>query len=678
VEAISDDPSPQFHLRKAALIDTLGYPHVFYGGDYLRHAFRDATGWHREILDAEVGTGWDVAAALDGQGRIHVSYAYRYLTSGQEWYRSQLKQAVNTNGTWQIERVDCGPVGGETSIAIDPAGATHIIYLDDFCDVKHVSNASGTYVTEHVAFGDGGQCEAPANALALDSDGHAHVLTFPIPGDFDSLVRYMTNESGTWVAEVLREFSASEAGSPSIAVDHQNRVHIMYFDPENLVLRHGTRDAGIWSYETVDADAPAGLDIDLRLGSDDTLHVSYWGSGALKYASGKTGAWNLETITDNLGDYGGQSALALGPTSAFVAYHDWTTHTFKIATKESGAWTSDLLDTSDVDGSTPSIALDPAGHAYVAHQDVLRLCLVMTTNASGEWKDEPIDCTQDAGYDASTKVDKDGKVHVLFWAYALHTRPLMHATNASGIWVLEQIDSSVAEDTPSAMAIDSEGHLHVIYEFTYATNSSGSWLTQVIDPDCFPESAMPTQGIALGASGAIHVGYSCVSETLGPVIRHATLRGGTWTVEDVETMGCGPLAGCAQAQMMGMALDGSETPWFVYWADANVSGQTPTPGFVLAGRVAGSWVRETHDVPGGRGRFSFAVAADGTPHIAVKDWDRNDLLYFTKVSGAWQSVVVDSEGVVGDSPNLILGPDGKPQIVYLDSSTASVHYAKHQ
>ena len=70
-------------------------------------------------------------------------------------------------------------------------------------------------------------------------------------------LKYITNATGSWVAETLD--SIGDVGwYTSIAVDSQDKVHISYYDDTNDDLKYITNVTGSWVAETLDSIGDVG------------------------------------------------------------------------------------------------------------------------------------------------------------------------------------------------------------------------------------------------------------------------------------------------------------------------------------------------------------------------------------------------------------------------------------
>ena len=115
-------------------LDSSGYPHIsyFYCGTTtdpkcdifdLRYAYKDASGWFTQTVDAAGDVGLYTSLALDSQDYPHISY---FAVE-----QGDLKYAHQDENGWHIETVDsAGDVGRYTSLALGKNDAVHISYYD--------------------------------------------------------------------------------------------------------------------------------------------------------------------------------------------------------------------------------------------------------------------------------------------------------------------------------------------------------------------------------------------------------------------------------------------------------------------------------------------------------------------------------------------------------------------
>jgi hypothetical protein len=153
-------------------LDGSGYPHISYfdeTNDDLKYAYRDASGWHTEAVDAAGDAAWGscTSLALDGSGHPHISYF--------GWTYDDLKYAYRDASGWHTETVDAEYyVGFYTSLALDASGCPHISYYEEnVADLKYAyRDASAGWHTETV---DAEYYLGFYMSLALDASGYPHI-----------------------------------------------------------------------------------------------------------------------------------------------------------------------------------------------------------------------------------------------------------------------------------------------------------------------------------------------------------------------------------------------------------------------------------------------------------------------------------------------------------------------
>ena len=122
-----DCPKYFFKMTDRSLrLDANGHPHIAYGDDHLYYAWYDGSIWHFEAADEAPGVGRHASLALDENGYPHISYF--------DDYNDDLKYAYRDASGWHTQIVNSawnGNLEGGTSLAMDGNGYAHISYYDD-------------------------------------------------------------------------------------------------------------------------------------------------------------------------------------------------------------------------------------------------------------------------------------------------------------------------------------------------------------------------------------------------------------------------------------------------------------------------------------------------------------------------------------------------------------------
>ena len=270
-------------------VDGTGGVHVSYQhGTDLKYAScaascMTAASWATVVVDQGGDLGAYTSLALDESGRVHVSYSdgtnvdLKYATCAA---------SCTTAANWQTVVVDqTGFVGAYTSLAVDGSGRVHVSYQGD-ADLKYATCPAGCTVAANwtnVAVDQTGYAGA-YSSLAVDGSGRLHVSYFEeTKGD----LRYATCAADCTTAANWQTVAADEAGdigySASLAVDGSGRLHVSYADFTNGDLKYATCAADCtspssWQTTALDHTGNLGGEDYTSLAVDPSggVHVSYF------------------------------------------------------------------------------------------------------------------------------------------------------------------------------------------------------------------------------------------------------------------------------------------------------------------------------------------------------------------------------------------------------------------
>lgn len=297
-------------------------------------------------------------------------------------------------------------------------------------------------------------------------------------------------------------------------------------------------DAEGWSIYTVDTDAWGSS---IALDTDNNVHIGYIGGyGDLKYATNKTGPWQIFTLDNPPGWVGDRTSISLDLNGkVHIAYIDKISSLLKYATNKSGSWQiftiTNVGDVPPLQGNC-SIDLDSNNKVYIAFQycpPPSSFCEARyATNKSGSWQ---IYTIEDKSIFPSLALDSNDKIHVL---YLKPSYELKYATNATGSWKKYLLDNSVDDlDFYSDIAVDSNNKPHISYYkfgccLNYATNISGYWQIFAIDPEGYGTGIH--NSIALDSNNSVHISYMDATDD---DLKYATNKSGTWEIIGIDSEG---------------------------------------------------------------------------------------------------------------------------------------------
>ena len=236
------------------------------------------------------------AAVLSGPLLPGTTYDATVLTGIQDAGGRPLAAAHAwsfTTRTWQPVAVDqTGVVGTFTSLAVDGSGRVHVSYEDDTNgDLKYATCAASCTTATNWQTVPVDQSGGYDTSLGVDGNGRLHV-SYLDPTNAD--LKYATcaascTTATSWQTAVI-DHSWNVGYHTSLAVDGSGRVHVSYQDQTNYDLKYATCAASCtiatsWQTAVVDDHRQSGLVgwyTSLAVDGNGAVHVSYF-SGVLKY-----------------------------------------------------------------------------------------------------------------------------------------------------------------------------------------------------------------------------------------------------------------------------------------------------------------------------------------------------------------------------------------------------------
>jgi methionine-rich copper-binding protein CopC len=253
-----------------------GYPCISYRDDTntdLKYAYKDTGGWHTQFADQQpthLGanqTGLD----FDSLGYPHISYL-NYIDSATY----NLKHAWRDAGGWHAEAVDtqAGRPGQWSSLAIDPADGIHISYylIGGNATLLYAYKPSGGAWS--IADADpNASITGEYSSIALDESGYPH---FSCSDRTNWDLRYVYKDTGGWHRETENVDTADQVGTYTSIKVKDGYPRISYFDITNTALKYAYKDGAGWHAETVDNSGSVGKWTSIDLDVSGNPHISYY------------------------------------------------------------------------------------------------------------------------------------------------------------------------------------------------------------------------------------------------------------------------------------------------------------------------------------------------------------------------------------------------------------------
>ncbi|MEW6182916.1 MAG: Ig-like domain-containing protein [Bacillota bacterium] len=256
-------------------MNSAGYPCISYRDDTnanVKYAYQDASGWHMELVDAEYSAGSNqTGLGFDSTGYPHISYlrmidagTYRLMHAWKEadgWHNEILDSDLSRPGQW-------------SSLAIDSSGGIHISYylIGGNATLRYAYKPSGGAWSITDA-DPSAWITGEYSSIALDESGYPH---FSSSDRTNWDLRYVYKDGAGWHRENENIDSADQVGTwTSIGVKN-GYPHISYYDITNTALKYAYKDASGWHAETVDNSASVGQYTSIVLDVSGSPYISYY------------------------------------------------------------------------------------------------------------------------------------------------------------------------------------------------------------------------------------------------------------------------------------------------------------------------------------------------------------------------------------------------------------------
>lgn len=267
-------------------VDSLGYPIIVYQDgtdDWLRYAWKNATGWNKGIVDGDV-EGRYPSIVFDSSDYPHIAFYGRACCYGLNYIKWNGVEWINETieSEWHYQ-------SGTLTLVLDSADNPHILYNNATSDIVYYTYWDGASWNKETIIDDAIFGVRTGATLTLDSLNQPHIVYY----DNSDLV-YTKKVDGSWSGWVIED-SGSGYYYPSIQLDKNENPHIAYNDYSVHNVKYAKYDGYYWEVETIDNSTNVGHYTQLEFNSTYSPFIAYIDAGNkdVKYAYEKGDTWEI-------------------------------------------------------------------------------------------------------------------------------------------------------------------------------------------------------------------------------------------------------------------------------------------------------------------------------------------------------------------------------------------------
>lgn len=682
--------------KHSIALDSMGAPHIVYGGDHLYHAYYTGGAWQEERIDSSLGVGINASIVIDASDKIHIFYE-NYVSSATGSARN--KYATNASGSWVIQSIEVLPVETDDSyiddllMAVDRTGKIHMVYAHSVWNTDHwdetivyLTNASGEWISQVAAdfVGENPAAWPQIYDFAMADDGSVHILCKMWP-----LLKYVTNASGSWMKE---EITGVWNGTRDAAIctDNAGQVHVAYGGPysgigNDSMLKYAFRAADGWHTDTAPIDPVNIADsigsISMAVDGSNIVHVSYadLSTNSIKYAKGISDSWQVEPLAsiDDLGTYDSVSLTVNDAGTAHIAFWDNGSSAVKYAGKVTGSWAIQTIKSGSLDLRDLSLGLDSSQALHLGYRDWITKQVWYASGKYQSWSRQTLSASS---YGIpKLGLTPDDSIHIL--SKNTDAEKMACFSKTGDAWTETLLDLEMAD----FFHVDPSGKMHVGYRMTtgnypntiqhimYATADGPHVPWQIgevkrIDPVPDAYSYLRLYSMAVDQAGKAHMIYT----TDDRLMSYTTNASESWQDQTVVQIAGPGDNRCLDSQI---AIDSSGTAHVVY-IDLENENYYPTRMMYINNRSGSSWGNlET-----------ITLKPQGLNYILNIEFDSQDFLHISYLEigkglmhavgtqGAWTVEVVDATPPISNHDMKIDGADNV-HIAYREYGGRDIKYA---
>lgn len=361
-------------------------------------------------------------------------------------------------------------------------------------------NAQSAWTVKRLTWNAG---SSGSPAIAIGSNNHIHVVwQDDTPSAYDNSEIYYkksTNGGSTWMTKRLT-WTFYDSGSPAIAVDSNNHIHVVYEDNSTedavreIFYKKSTNGGSTWTTKRLTHSSIHNWFPDITIDKNDNIHI-VWMRGALMlggtpnevyYTKSTDGGatWTTRKLTNNPG-YSKYPVIATDSSpKAHIVWRDDTTGAYEIYYKKNTGgffWiTKRLTNTNDtywLEYEKPDIAIDSKDDIHIVwRQDIgydSAVAYKRSTDGGVTWSSGLKNLTPTSTFIFQQTpylyIDSNDNIYVAWYdseEEPFDNTDIHFKKSADGgiTWGPDQrISRSTGGSFGPAMAVDSSGRIHVVY-----------------------------------------------------------------------------------------------------------------------------------------------------------------------------------------------------------------------
>jgi hypothetical protein len=317
-------------------------------------------GWNGSKLSGDISPQM-TSTAVDINGKVHLL--------GVDYNNGiHLVYADDVSGSWSAAYTIDVCAGTTPKIATDSNGHSHVLYLQQNRSLMYATNAGGSWVNRTIFTNPAGFYFG--FSVALDHNNKVHIAFTPY---LSNMVKYATNAGGSWTIENVTKGSNVESW-PALAVDSNNKVHIAclsFGTFSGLVYHENT--TGTWSTTLVNSSLGTEF-VCMCLDHNDKAHIGFiMAYSTIGYSTNAGGSWENETVStipvvnSDIQSESMPCIVVDSSNNPKISYFNTTgdfDYFVEIASKSGSAWTITRLGP----GLSQSMAISPTDKLFVAYQ----------------------------------------------------------------------------------------------------------------------------------------------------------------------------------------------------------------------------------------------------------------------------------------------------------------------